>query len=143
MSSIESSSDPYNTLHLLNEKYKQYSPETRPKLIEAHTDRGSSVTKALKSLLGAKCQVCHACGFEKNNGEMYIEAHHITEVAACEINSLCSENIILVCPNCHREIHYGKNVKIVDRGESLYIETTKYRSLIHKNTLEYLIKLSD
>jgi len=56
---------------------------------------------------------CENCGkpspFEKENGDFYIEVHHVkllTEKGADTIY-----NAIAVCSNCHRELHYGKDKK--------------------------------
>jgi 5-methylcytosine-specific restriction endonuclease McrA len=137
-SDIEKQEDPIYSLILLNDRYSNYSPEKKNKIISAHIDRGKSVTNSLKAILGATCQICGITGFQKNNGERYIEAHHLAQLSQNLSNSLCTDNIILVCPNCHREIHYGKNVCIEDRGLHISIVLSNVSSLITKNTILYL-----
>ena len=78
-------------------------------------ERGTIGTR-LKRANGYKCQVCDALGMEpvgfiKNNGEPYVEAHHATPVSALEVGSLSATNIMILCANHHREMHYG-DVKI-------------------------------
>lgn len=59
--------------------------------------------------------VCQACEeeapFRHKNGEPFLEVHHLYRVSDGGVDG--PENVIGVCPNCHREIHYGR------RGEDL------------------------
>src|SRR5215203_2559067 len=66
----------------------------------------------VKKLTGFKCQVCDALGnnpigFLKKNGEAYVEAHHVMPVSTKEIGSLSASNVMTVCANHHRQLHYG------------------------------------
>jgi hypothetical protein len=141
ISYIEKEIEPLNVLKLLNDKYQEVSPIKKEKLINMHIDRGTSVTNALKKILGPKCQICDCIGFEKRNGDRYIEAHHLNELAKNQRHSLCSDNVILVCPNCHREIHYGKKFIVYDEKDSIYIELGNKKAKINKNTISYLESL--
>jgi 5-methylcytosine-specific restriction endonuclease McrA len=54
---------------------------------------------------------CEKCGekapFKKRfNGEPYLEVHHIIPLSKGGEDSL--ENVVSLCPNCHRETHFGK-----------------------------------
>lgn len=141
---VEKGGDSLNTLSILNEKYKDLLPEEKNKIITRHLDRGKSITDSLKSILGAKCQVCEMEGFEKCGGGRYIEAHHLNSIAAKTPSALCTDNIILVCPNCHREIHYGKDVRIDDLGDTVNIKIGANKEAeIKKNSIIYLRSLID
>ncbi|EPD2588181.1 HNH endonuclease [Vibrio cholerae] len=52
--------------------------------------------------------VCEACGskspFETKTGP-YIEVHHLTRLA--DGGADCPENVIALCPTCHRRAHYS------------------------------------
>lgn len=135
---LEISGDSLGVLKLLNNQYRGLEPKGRKKLIQQQLDRGSSISKALKRLLGARCQICGWEGFEKVDAESYIEAHHITQLAERRSGSLCTENIILLCPNCHKEVHYGKNFSVKDNGDTIKIVLSKYQAEIKKNTIEHL-----
>jgi hypothetical protein len=135
---LESESDALDALRLLNERYLDLEPKERAKKVQSHLDRGSAVTSALKKLLGAKCQICGWQGFEKNNGDEFIEAHHIVQISDKVEGSLCTENIVLLCPNCHREVHYGKDFVVSEDSGFIEIVLSKNKSKIHKNTMEYL-----
>lgn len=137
---LETGENALDILESLNKRYGNLPPKERSRKIENHLDRGSAVTKALKSLLGAKCQICGWIGFKKRNGEDFIEAHHIVQLSEKKEGSLCTENIILLCPNCHREIHYGKEFSFSEDSENISISLSAKKITIRKNTMEYLSK---
>jgi 5-methylcytosine-specific restriction endonuclease McrA len=135
---IESGTGELQVLRELNEKYSLLEPETRNRRIAMHLDRGVSVTKSLKKLLGSECQICRWGGFLQSDGSNYIEAHHLVQISAGHAASLCTENVILVCPNCHRELHYGKNVEVRSDGNFNIVRLSGVTTRIQKNTIEYL-----
>lgn len=135
---LESESNALNVLRLLNERYVDLEPKERAKKVQSHLDRGNAVTSALKKLLDAKCQICGWEGFEKKNGDGFIEAHHIVQISDKIEGSLCTENVILLCPNCHREVHYGKDFSVSEDTDFIEIALSKHNAKIHKNTMEYL-----
>ena len=58
-----------------------------------------------------KCQICESLqsnplGFNKRNGKPYVEAHHVIFVSRG--GSLSAANLITVCANHHRQLHYGR-----------------------------------
>lgn len=89
-------------------------PEVRERISKT-IERGS-VGAQLKRANDFRCQICDALGndavgFIKRDGEPYVEAHHATPVSAMEIGSLSATNIMILCANHHRQMHYG-NVRI-------------------------------
>lgn len=74
----------------------------------------------IKQLRGHKCQICSKEILTKD-GTKYIEAAHI--VAKSDKGKETPDNIILLCPNCHKEFDLG------DRRISLH----------NKNTVEFSI----
>ena len=74
-------------------------------------ERGS-IGNAVKKLRHARCQVCEALGrppvaFVDRRGRGFAEAHHVIPVAALMPGSLGHLNIMVLCPNHHRQAHYG------------------------------------
>ena len=67
--------------------------------------------------------ICECCGepapFEKQDGSPYLEIHHIGKLADKGMDT--PEKIAAITPNCHREIHYGKNGKEIDEKLSKHI----------------------
>ena len=54
------------------------------------------------------CEVClTAAPFENSDGLPYLEVHHVKRLS--DSGSDTVENTIAVCPNCHRNLHFGKN----------------------------------
>jgi hypothetical protein len=86
---------------------------------------------AVKKANGFKCQICEAMGlpphsFIKSNGLPYVEAHHVMPVSELQIGSLAASNIISVCANHHRQLHYGNvNVEILETEFAIRINQTE------------------
>jgi 5-methylcytosine-specific restriction protein A len=62
--------------------------------------------------------ICECCGlpgpFEKDDGEQYLEIHHVKHLAAS--GSDTTQNAIAACPNCHRELHFGvKKTELIEK----------------------------
>ncbi|WP_050991072.1 EVE domain-containing protein [Bradyrhizobium genomosp. I (2014)] len=97
-------------LAALERKYMNASPEVKVRVSKG-IERGP-VGDLVKKTNGFKCQVCEALGsnpigFLKKNGEPYIEAHHVMPVSTKEVGSLSASNVMTVCANHHRQLHYG------------------------------------
>jgi hypothetical protein len=97
-------------LAALEKKYLHASPEVKERL--GTTIERGPIGRLVKQLTGFKCQLCdglglNPIGFLKPNGEPYVEAHHVMPVSKTEIGSLSASNVMTLCPNHHREIHYG------------------------------------
>lgn len=56
---------------------------------------------------------CEACGqfapFTGSDGLPFLEVHHLRQLA--DRGSDTVSNAVALCPNCHREAHYGENSK--------------------------------
>jgi hypothetical protein len=97
-------------LGALQKKYINASPEVKER-VSKYIERGS-VGNHVKKAYGFKCQVCealgqHPLGFKISNGEHYAEAHHVMPVSELQAGSLAASNIMVVCANHHRQMHYG------------------------------------
>lgn len=62
--------------------------------------------------------VCQGCGedapFYTENDEPFLEVHHLHRVSDGGLDD--PENVIAICPNCHREVHYGRNGERLNQG---------------------------
>ncbi len=99
----------------LEEKIMDLTP-IRKERISSFIERGA-IARKIKIFNQYKCLVCEALGidphgFKKENGQFYIETHHIIPVSNLEKGSLSVANLITVCANHHRQFHYG-NVEIL------------------------------
>jgi 5-methylcytosine-specific restriction protein A len=65
--------------------------------------------KVVAWILKNSCGVCESCKnpapFEKPDGDFYLEVHHLRRLA--DGGSDTVTNAVAVCPNCHRQLHYG------------------------------------
>ncbi|QJA09085.1 EVE domain-containing protein [Romboutsia sp. CE17] len=107
----------------LNEIYKNVDIKKKERLVKI-VERGSIANK-FKAYMGYKCQICDALNenphtFKKKDGKYYVEVHHIIPVSYEEESKLSVDNLICLCPNHHRQMHYG-NVEILSNND-LYTE---------------------
>lgn len=98
----------------VEKKYLHASPEVKERISKT-IERGP-VGAQVKKANGYRCQVCEALkleplGFKKRDGVHYVEAHHVTPVSLRQVGSLAASNIMTVCPNHHRQLHFG-DVKV-------------------------------
>ena len=104
----------------MEKKYLSACPEAKERLSQT-IERGQ-IGGMLKRATGFKCQVCAALGrdplgFVKKNGERYVEAHHVMPVSKREVGSLSASNVMTLCANHHRQMHYG-NIDVVITSDS-------------------------
>lgn len=83
----------------------------RRERISKYIERGRLGAK-VKLSNGCRCQVCEILGqnpvaFQTSKGTPYAEAHHVMPVANLVAGSLAASNIMVLCPNHHRQAHYG------------------------------------
>lgn len=122
-----------------------FSQITRNKLV-----RDPKIAKLALVEADFHCEVdsTHPSFISRTSKLPYMEAHHLIPTAYLmifyeryHINLDCKENIISLCPTCHRAIHFGTNEK---RNEILKILLKKkkeeFRKLGLKITLSELIK---
>lgn len=67
--------------------------------------RDPRVRAAVMRRAAGKCEYCKAQGFSGINGVPYLEAHHIIRLA--DEGKDRRTNVIALCPNHHREAHFG------------------------------------
>lgn len=67
--------------------------------------RDPRIRSALITRAAGKCEFCGEEGFLCEDGERYLESHHI--VALASDGSDLMTNVVALCPRHHREAHYG------------------------------------
>jgi len=67
--------------------------------------RDGHVREAVIKWADGCCEYCTEAGFTKEDGTAYLESHHIIALAADGEDRLT--NVIALCPNHHREAHFG------------------------------------
>lgn len=66
--------------------------------------RNPYLKEAVKRVAEGKCQFCGKdAPFVDNYGQPYLEEHHVKKLADGGTDT--SDNVVAICPNCHRRIH--------------------------------------
>jgi predicted HNH restriction endonuclease len=70
-----------------------------------------------------KCEYCDKIGFIMRKDRIYVETHHIQQLS--EKGKDCESNVAALCPDHHREAHYGINKKrikqeLVKKMQAIY-----------------------
>jgi hypothetical protein len=111
---------------LINEARKLISDkrlpvgQKKPEKIDRRSSayrRDAAVVAAVWRLSDGICESCrNAAPFLSEHGEPFLEVHHVKTLANGGSDTI--SNAVAVCPNCHRELHLGKNAEI--NKENLY-----------------------
>lgn len=98
------------TLSSQNRRGKLSVASTTPERIVVRTyafKRNPLVVAEVLALADGKCQSClNDAPFKREDGRPYLEVHHVEWLANGGEDSV--ENAIALCPNCHREAHFGE-----------------------------------
>lgn len=104
--------DTLRALQKANQKWQELSPIAK-KVLSKRIERGPMGNR-VKRHNNFKCQICEAMGNNpytfkkpKPTEEYYVEAHHVEPVSNPVKGVLGAVNIITVCANHHRQLHYG------------------------------------
>lgn len=97
-------------------------------------NRYSTDPRLAKTAIKNADYVCELCGkidgshstFDSIHGTRYLEAHHLVPMKAqkdylsLNINLDRLENIVALCPNCHKAVHYGTRAEKAKYLRPLY-----------------------
>lgn len=110
------------------------------KYVDANIDikdkakRNENLINLMKKLYHFNCQLCnedngHIPPIEKQNGELYVEVHHITSFSSADETNIeiidNFKNAVVVCPHHHKVLHYqngGFNKIIKENNEMFFID---------------------
>ena len=114
-----------NFIKELDEKYSG-KPEFVEVVVKQIT-RPSELRNAILVERGTKCQICEYVGFQKRDGGIYAETHHMIELNNNAPNTLQSWNILVLCPLCHKKMHYANvDSKFLGNGWEIVIDNKKH-----------------
>lgn len=87
-------------------------PRRKSRVVERGYERDHKLVDLAKQRADYRCEVegCTVELFTKPCGQRYVEVHHLIMMAEGGPDTL--ENVVCVCANHHRELHYGNR-----RGE--------------------------
>lgn len=100
----------------------------QPELKENNNRRYKTNTRLAKTVIKKheySCEVNNAhISFVNQKGKEYMEAHHLIPMSKQKdflpLNIDREENIVCICPNCHKALHYGDEDEKRERLEKLY-----------------------
>lgn len=145
-----------NTISLTKEEQKELEqqinkPPTRNQILQDKINRNPKIAKLALSNAHFNCEIDegHPSFISRASKNPYMEAHHLiplpysmTFYERYHINLDCPENIISLCPTCHRALHFGTDTK---RNEILKILLKKRKKQLNalgiQMTLSELIQL--
>lgn len=131
----DTSADNLKDIQKLEKKMKKQSPELKQR-ISSFIERGLIANK-VKKIANYKCLICEVQGknpysFIKKNGEYYIETHHVEPVSTLKIGVLGIANLMTVCANHHRQLHYGNSIILEDTDKHFKIKLEEETLIINK-----------
>lgn len=89
-------------------------------------ERSPQVRNHVLSRAKGCCEWCGEQGFKTPTGSIYLETHHIQPLSKEGSDSV--DNVIALCPNHHREAHFGENV--CEFQKSLHVRVNKLNQLM-------------
>lgn len=115
-----------------------YVPEEKPGLVEGSSKKYKrDNAKAKRAIVNSKykCDLENShVSFINKNGKPYMEAHHLIPIGEQSKFSFSLDvdaNIVSLCPNCHRKLHHGKDIK-----EDLFKLFNARKDLLKKSGIE-------
>lgn len=95
------------SIDYLRKRLKKKPLKRITSLVERYNRDPIVVAIALKRAKGY-CELCKKVApFKKNDGTDYLEVHHINPLSKGGEDK--ENNVLALCPNCHRKLHYGKD----------------------------------
>lgn len=114
-------------------KIKALAPEEKPQKVKPSKkingqnifSRNLSYAKKSLELADFLCEIDknHSTFISKSSKKQYVEAHHLIPLKFQDeflYNLDVPANIISLCPNCHRKMHFGNNTDIDKMSEKLF-----------------------
>lgn len=89
----------------LNKRAKTNRDNKEPRTTETTVYyRDPYLKELIKRIAEGKCQFCGSdAPFKDKNNEPYLEEHHIIRLADGGSDTI--DNVVAICPNCHRKVH--------------------------------------
>lgn len=98
--------------HIYQDDLSNLNPASSSVVIYTREKRSRSIAEKSLKAAGYQCEISSSHKtFNSPNGKPYVEAHHLVPLSQTNnlgINLDVMENIVSMCPNCHRAIHYAE-----------------------------------
>lgn len=73
--------------------------------------RSAEVRRRVLMRAAGACEYCGVAGFRTATGNIYLETHHVVPLSENGADTV--GNVVAICPNHHREAHYGAQRDLV------------------------------
>jgi len=83
------------------------APVSKTESIARKYSRSPYVRKQVLERARGRCEFCGTVGFKTLSGSIYLETHHIVPLSESGDDS--TTNVVALCPNHHRQAHYGED----------------------------------
>jgi 5-methylcytosine-specific restriction endonuclease McrA len=94
--------------------------QERPAKIQSRSSDFVRDARVVAFVFQQASDLCECCGgpspFLRKDGQAYLEIHHVKPLTSGGRDTV--DNAVAVCPNCHRELHYGREAQTLT--EKLY-----------------------
>jgi 5-methylcytosine-specific restriction enzyme A len=93
--------------------------------IREYRIRSKDIVRYAISRAKGNCEYCNKPGpFEDFKGNLFLEVHHIFRLSDDGPDS--TKNVAAICPNCHREAHFGRNRDTIREEMADIIQKIEY-----------------
>ena len=119
----------------MRESIKEYQQDTKYREVK-QIERDRDIREVCLMRAGYQCEInSEHTSFTTSNGRQYVESHHIIPLKyqdQFDFNLDAVENLIALCPNCHKAIHYGsrKTKEILLKQIHNIRPVTEYKKLL-------------
>ena len=94
----------------IRDSIEEYQQDTKYREIR-QVERDRDIREVCLMRAGYQCEInSEHTSFTATNGRQYVESHHIIPLKYQDqfnFNLDTVDNLIALCPNCHKAIHYG------------------------------------
>ena len=90
----------------------------------------NNIKEEAKKKANYKCELdnCHTTFVSKSTNNLYVEAHHLIPFSKRDnfnVSIDILENLVALCPNCHRKIHLAQDIEKKELLNSLFNKREK------------------
>jgi 5-methylcytosine-specific restriction endonuclease McrA len=94
------------------------SGQLQPEKCKSESDNYIRDAAVVAYVLNSAKGICECCmsiaPFCKDNGAFFLEVHHVHFLSEGGTDTI--DNAVAVCPNCHKELHFGENRQSLKDG---------------------------
>lgn len=102
---------PPKTIDQFDLQQAEQSPTEKRTVTGEVFARSPEVRRIALERANRKCEYCGVDGFQTASGLIFLETHHIVPLSNGGADTIY--NVAAICPNHHREAHYGQNADII------------------------------